>query len=208
MECAPRGSLRCFHFSGAASSRSSFLSFFLSYIYIFFIHRTLAKLYYQLLLSKFPTHLATGDAINLKKIINSNFSKTSGGFCFSLFLSFWKFLRGGEKFRAYFFVRDLNICGAWAEFRRIIRLKELPKIWYSPPRRRRWMRADSVRSTVGYYARNAYQHVSRNVRSFGQNPRTLGIYRDRTGTRTIDQNYERPGPKVLIGPFFSCRRWI
>lgn len=89
-----RGYLRCSHFSRRLPPlrRVPFLSSFLfptppPFFFCFSIHRTLAKLYYQLLLSKFPTHLATGDAINLKKIINSNFSKTSGGFSLSLSFS-------------------------------------------------------------------------------------------------------------------------
>lgn len=192
-------------------------SFFRSYF--FFTRQTLAKLYYQLLLSKFPTHLATGDAINLKKIINSNFSKTSSYsllyLLFSLFLSLtlWKFPCGGEKSRAYFFVRDLNICGAWVEFRRIIRTKELPKIWYSPPAVVTAVAVGCTRDSGAFdswilCAKRISTRIWKRWRSFGQNPPTLGIYRDRTGTRTIDRNYERPGPKVLIGSFFPCRRWI
>lgn len=108
------GFLRCFHFSGVALAKFLLFFFSLFFLSFFFIHRTLAKLYYQLLLSKFPTHLATGDAINLKKIINSNFSKTSGTFCFPLplFLSRNPHARRKRVLSAHFFSPSLNICGA------------------------------------------------------------------------------------------------
>lgn len=86
----------------------------------FFIHRTRETLLSTFVIKVPNSSRATGDAINLKKIINSNFSKTRRAFCR------WKsrYSKNPERVSFFpppppprallriFFLANLNICGA------------------------------------------------------------------------------------------------
>lgn len=91
----------------------SFLSFFS--LFFFLIHRTRETLLSTFVIKVPNSSRAAGDTINLKKIINSNFSKTSRAFCP------WKSSR--VKVSKYLFLFFLSFC--WGKLKYLRSVSEI-----------------------------------------------------------------------------------